>query len=158
MSAFLILGELVAQGSWWRLFNEPNLIEVRRAGRRRCRLSEDRTLPRVQRRRRRPPPLDLRRDRIAPRAGDSLRVESLPGTSDVVVRRDNSPYDRWHATGAGTIEIDTDIEQHDFDVLTGSATRRHGSRDQDGPCGAPGHPPPSRLPEVTANAVRDADS
>jgi hypothetical protein len=85
----------------------------------------------------------------------SFRVENLPEATAVTVRRDGAPYQRWRATADGVIEIETDIEQHDFQVLAGSRSRRAA-----GPAVAtrvkrPAAAPPV-APGVAAKAVRDA--
>lgn len=48
-----------------------------------------------------------------------FRVEQLPSTSDVVVRRDGQTYDRWRVSSEGAVEIQTDVEQHSFEIITG---------------------------------------
>jgi hypothetical protein len=124
MSAFLMLGELVEQGSWWSLFNEPNLEKFRepvvagvdypKIGLSRAFNDEDRVLHFTT------------YTATASHRGDatSFRIENLPSAANVTVRRDGAPYDRWRRTDAGAIEIDSDIEQHDFQVFAGRSSTR----------------------------------
>ena len=61
----------------------------------------------------------------APHRGDptTFRVEHLRSSASITVRRDNADYDRWHSTAANVIEIDTDIDAHDFEVFAATAAR-----------------------------------
>jgi hypothetical protein len=87
----------------------------------------------------------------------SFRVEKLSSAANVAVRRDGAPYQRWRATAAGVIEIETDIEQHDFQVFAGSGSRKASDSavanrvQKPAPVAAP-----LASPDVTAKAVRDA--
>ncbi|MEX0681969.1 MAG: hypothetical protein WD904_07025 [Dehalococcoidia bacterium] len=158
MSAFLMLGELVEEGSWWRLFNQPNLVKFQepavvgvdypKMGLSRAVNDDDGVLHLTT------------YTATAPHRGDttSFRVENLHPAADITVRRDNAPYDCWRTTAHGVIEIDTEIEDHDFMVFAGSsATRRSGSSASNAataPATTSATPPASR--DATAKAVRDA--
>lgn len=120
MSAFLLLGELVSKGSWWRVFNEPNLskfaeptlagVDYPKLGISAAYNDLDKALLRVS-------------TYVATSShrgqATQFRVEKLPSTSDVVVRRDGQTYDRWRVSSEGTVEIQTDVEQHSFEIFTG---------------------------------------
>ena len=155
MSAFLILGELVEAGSWWRLFNESNLskfdepvvtgVDYPKIGLSRA-FNDDAVL-------------HFSTYAATPShrgQATTLRVENLAQNSDVVVRRDNGPYQRWHSAGANVIEIDTDIEQHDFQVFARSAPGTDASVVK-----AVREEPAAALPvasrDATAKALRDAE-
>jgi hypothetical protein len=87
----------------------------------------------------------------------SFRVENLPLATGVTVRRDGAPYQRWRATADGVIEIQTEIEQHDFQVLAGSRSRE--ASDSAGANRGKRSTPTAVLPataDVTAKAVRGA--
>jgi hypothetical protein len=155
MSAFLMLGELVETSSWWRLFNEPNLskfnepvvtgVDYPKMGLSRAFNDEGGVLH-----------FSTYAATASHRGqATTLRVDNLSQTSDVVVRRDNATYERWHITGVNTIEIDTDIEPHDFEVLPASVQGTTAS------AGKTTGVAPSKIasvssPEGTATAVRDA--
>ncbi|PYP34226.1 MAG: hypothetical protein DMD49_00915 [Gemmatimonadetes bacterium] len=123
MSAFLMLGELVEEGSWWRLFNHPNLakfdqptvvgVDYPKIGLSRAFNDEDGVLHFTT------------YPATAPHRGDptTFRVEHLRSSASITVRRDNADYDRWHSTAANVIEIDTDIDAHDFEVFAATAAR-----------------------------------
>jgi hypothetical protein len=124
LSSFLLLGELVEGGSWWRVFNEPNLakfdepvvvgVDYPKIGLSEAQNDDDGVLH--------------ANTYVATAShrgqATSFRVENLPAASRASVRRDGAPYDRWKATGPNTIEIDTDIERREFEIITGY--RRNG--------------------------------
>jgi hypothetical protein len=160
LSAFLILGELVDQGSWWRLFNQPDLAKFRepvvagvdypKIGLLRAFNDADAVLHFTT------------YAATASHRGQptSFRVENLTSPATVSVRRDGAPYERWRVSADNAIEVDSEIEGHDFDVLTG------GKDGKPGPSATvnatrPADPPPSTasLPPsagVSAAAMRDA--
>ena len=45
-----------------------------------------------------------------------FRVEKLPATTTIAVRRDGQSYPRWRAVGEGAIEIESEIGAHSFEV------------------------------------------
>src|SRR5262249_20181449 len=53
--------------------------------------------------------------------GDATRftVSNLPDPSSVQVLRDGSTYGAWRTTSASTIEIDSDVGEHRFEIVTG---------------------------------------
>ena len=65
---------------------------------------------------------------------------NLPDASRVQVLRDERTYAAWRATAASTIEIDTDVGEHRFEIATGYHGRAGGS---DGERTTPGRPPPT---------------
>ncbi len=157
LSAFLILGELVEQGSWWRLFNQPNLakfnepvvagVDYPKIGLSRA-FNDDAGVLHFTTY----PATPSHRGQAT-----SFRVENLPLATGVTVRRDGAPYQRWRATADGVIEIQTEIEQHDFQVLAGSRSRE--ASDSAGANRGKRSTPTAVLPataDVTAKAVRGA--
>ncbi|MEE2777497.1 MAG: hypothetical protein VYE73_12145 [Acidobacteriota bacterium] len=120
LSAYTMLAEIGTEGSWWRLFNEPNLSKFEE--------------PEVQ-------GVDypvlgisqawndlehglLKIETYAAtksRRGDktSFRVERVPDPEAVFIRLDGEPYFDWRRNPDGAIEIDTDVGRHSFQVHTG---------------------------------------
>jgi len=49
-------------------------------------------------------------------AGTRFRVEKLPATTAIAVRRDGQSYPRWRAVGEGAVEIESEIGAHSFEV------------------------------------------
>ena len=49
----------------------------------------------------------------------SWRVTNLPSTSDVSVRLNGQPFTRFEVTGPNTIRIDSTIDIHQFEIVTG---------------------------------------
>ena len=163
LSAFLILSELVEKGSWWQLFNRPNLAKFREP------FVVGVDYPKVGLSRAFNDNGILYLTTYAATASHrgqttSFRVEQLSSATNVVVRRDDGPYQRWRAIADGVIEIDTEIEQHDFQVLVGlksdsdrrTADSSAGS-DRSGRSGfmsASAAPPAST--DLSAGVVRDA--
>jgi hypothetical protein len=49
----------------------------------------------------------------------SWRVTNLPRAADVTVRLNGQPFTRFEVTGPDTIRIDTTIDAHRFEILTG---------------------------------------
>jgi len=52
-------------------------------------------------------------------AATTFKVTKLPDPSAVTVRLDGAEYPNWRATGGDTIEIDTDVGDHEFKITTG---------------------------------------
>ena len=48
-----------------------------------------------------------------------FRVERLPSSAAVVVRRDGADFGAWRAIGPEAIEIETEIGEHRYEILTG---------------------------------------
>jgi hypothetical protein len=156
MSAFLILGELVEQGSWWRLFNQPNLakfqepvvvgVDYPKIGLSRAFNGDDGVLHVTT------------YTATASHCGDktAFRVENVPSSAQVQVRRDGAPYNLWKRVTSGVIEIETDIDTHDFQVFAGGASAQRVADDRAATPRAVTASAPPPPPDKAANAVRDA--
>ena len=156
MSAFLLLGELVEEGSWWRVFNEPNLAKF-----------DQPEVVGVDY-----PKLGVSRafnDNVgvlhvtiyaatATHRGEptSFRVRMLPSAASVTVRCNGEQFDRWHSIGPDEIEIDTDIDRHSFEIFTRNGTE---SKAESAGAGGSKASAPIQLetpPEAGVKAIRDA--
>ena len=60
-------------------------------------------------------------------AATSFRVTKLPDLSAVSVKLNGDDYPRWRATGDNTIEIETDVGDHEFRIVTGMHGAGQGS-------------------------------
>lgn len=49
----------------------------------------------------------------------SWRITNLPSTESVTVRLNGQPFTRFEVTGAGEIRIDSTIDAHQFEIVTG---------------------------------------
>jgi hypothetical protein len=76
-------------------------------------------------------------------AETSWRVTNLPNTGNVTVRLNGQPFTRFEVTGPDTIRIDSTIDAHRFEIVTGY--RGNGS-------GSAQAPPPSGVGRSTASA------
>ena len=122
-SAIRILAELLHdEGDWYRAFNESDAdkfdaptikaVDYPRIGLSRAH-NEDRTGV-----------LEFETyaaSSDATGASTSLRVTQLPDLAQVSVRRDGANYENWRRLENGSIEIQTEIRAHRFDVYTGYA-------------------------------------
>jgi hypothetical protein len=114
-NAMIMVGEVGAEGSWWRLFNEPNVTKfdqptvcgvdyptlgIRQAW--------------VDRARRQLVVATYAADPRRRGAPTEVRVTNLPDLDSVRVVRDGAPYLALRASGAGEITIATDIDDHAF--------------------------------------------
>ena len=70
--------------------------------------------------------------------GDATRftVRNLPDASRVAVLRDGRPHGAWRTTAAGSIEIETAVGDHRFEIATGYRGLAT-ARDGDGEAAAP---------------------
>jgi hypothetical protein len=156
MSAFLLLGELVEEGSWWRLFNEPNLakfdqpevvgVDFPKLGVSRA-FNDDGGVLHV-----------TTYAATASHRGEpaSFRVRKLPSAAAVTVRCNGEQFDRWHSTAPDEIEIETTIDGNSFEILT-----RNGSQPsaRSASAGRSKAEAPAKLdppPEAGSLAIRDA--
>jgi len=53
------------------------------------------------------------------RSETSWRVTNLPSTDNLSVRLNGQPFTRFEVTGPGTIRIDSTIDAHQFEIVTG---------------------------------------
>ena len=53
-----------------------------------------------------------------------FRVEQLAESGTLSVVCDGESFDSWRATGSGTIEIDTEIGEHSFEIRGGGGVAR----------------------------------
>jgi hypothetical protein len=113
----MMLTECGSPGAWWRVFNEPNLL-----------IYDEPTLSRVDY-----PNIGIRRAQndmtrgnleietmvaTPSRRGDltSFTIGLLPNPADVSVTVDNIDYTRWRVSGADSIQIEVDINDHQIRV------------------------------------------
>lgn len=83
-------------------------------------------------------------------------VRNLPDASRVQVRRDGQTHPAWRATSASTIEIETDVGEHRFEIATGYRGRAGG---RDGEQQTPGRTPSTPATSIArapANAIEIA--
>jgi hypothetical protein len=84
-------------------------------------------------------------------AETSWRVTNLPRTSGLTVRLDGQPFERFEVIGPNTIRIDTTIDAHHFELVTGYRAGDVGAaRDR--------RPPPDGLATASASAVTAASA
>ncbi len=119
LSALMMMAEVGGRGAWSRLFRQPDLAR-----------SAEPTVEGVDF-----PVLGVGAARNDPargvldievyrgqesRAGaaTTFRVSRLPNLADVRVRCDGQEHQRWRAVAAGTIEVETDVAGHRFEVVT----------------------------------------
>ncbi len=131
LSSLAVCADVGEPGAWSRVFREPNLAKFDLpsvTGIDFPRLSLDRALHRTETK-------VLEIETVvghSPAQGDAtrFRVENLPDATNVRVRKDGEPFDRFRRIDAQTIEIDTTIDTHRFDVFWGNgaeSTRAQGS-------------------------------
>lgn len=125
LSALMAVAEVGTPGAWARLFREPDLAKFGQP-----------TVEGVDY-----PALGLSRAWNEARSGQlhistycgesqragettSFKISHLPDSATVKVRRDGAAFENWRALDGSTIKIETDINQHDFEVLTGQTGRR----------------------------------
>lgn len=113
INAILMLAESGAPGAWWRIFNEPlpastsepRLRDVDYPGIGIRRARND-MVHRV---------LDIETTAATPsRRGTptSFTIDRLPAPAGVSVTVDNQDSAGWHVTGADSIQLDLDIDDH----------------------------------------------
>ncbi|HSH75115.1 MAG TPA: hypothetical protein VLA09_05510, partial [Longimicrobiales bacterium] len=78
-------------------------------------------------------------------AATSWRVTNLPSTNDISVRLNGQPFTRFEVTGPDTIRIDSTIDAHQFEVMTGYRGRGSGSPQ--------GSIPPAAVPSTASASV-----
>jgi hypothetical protein len=117
LNASMMLTECGSPGAWWRVFNEPNL-----------RIYNEPTLrgadyPNIGiRRAQNDMPhgiLEIETMAATPsRHGDrtSFTIDHLPNPADVSITVDTIDYARWRISGANSIEIEIDINDHQIRV------------------------------------------
>ena len=115
-----MLAEIGTEGSWWRIFNQPNLGKF-----------EEPEVTGVDY-----PTLgvsqawnDLEHGMLKvetyaatqSRRGDatSFRVERIPDLEEAFIRLDGEPFFQWRRNDDGSIDIDTDVGDHSFQIFTG---------------------------------------
>jgi hypothetical protein len=127
----MMLTECGSPGAWWRVFNEPNLriyheptlrgVDYPKIGIRRAQNDMTRGL------------LEIETMVATPsRRGDltSFTIDHLPNPADVSVTVDTIDYTRWRVSGADSIEIEMDINDHQIRIAfaggsdEGSSVRR----------------------------------
>ena len=156
MSAFLLLGELVEEGSWWRVFNEPNLakfdqpevvgVNYPKIGISRA-FNDDGGVLHV-----------TTYAATAAHRGEptSFRVRKLRSPAAVTMRCNGEQFDRWRSIGPDEIEIDTTIDRNSFEVLTRNGTESK-AKGADASRSKASAPTKLDLPrESGASAIRDA--
>jgi hypothetical protein len=136
LNGLLMMAEVGAPGAWSRVFTEPNLAKF-----------DEPTVLGVDF-----PHLGIREARnaggvlhIGSYAGTaaergaptSFRVTQLPDAASCVLRRDGVPYPRWRVLDPHTLQIDLDIDTHQFQ-LTWSTAPTAGNPDQARRAAAPG--------------------
>jgi hypothetical protein len=113
LNASMMLTECGSRGSWWRVFNEPNLriyneptlygVDYPSVGIRRAQNDMTRGV------------LEIETTVATPsRRGDltSFTIDHLPNPVDVSVTVDTIDYARWRVSGADSIEIEMSIDDH----------------------------------------------
>jgi hypothetical protein len=117
LNASMMLTECGSPGAWWRVFNEPNLgiyneptlcgVDYPKIGIRRAQNDMNRGI------------LEIETTMATPsRRGDltSFTIDHLPNPADVSVTVDTIDYTRWRVSGADSIEIEMDINDHHIRV------------------------------------------
>ena len=162
LSALLMMAEVGGAGSWWRVFNEPELGKF-----------DAPTVTGVDY-----PVLgvsqawnDLEGAFLALKtyAATSsargqptrFRIEKLPAPADAIVRCDADPCDRWRVVGEDAIEVETDVDTHSFQIFTGyrgAAADGRAPRDTPAQQSRAGStsPPPGTRREPSRRALRAA--
>ena len=89
-------------------------------------------------------------------SGTSWRVTKLPSTDDLTVRLNGQPFMRFEVTGPDTIRIDTTIDAHQFEIVTGY--RGPGTRQAQASRAQRSRPRESASAAVMAAATADRSS
>ena len=153
LSALLAMGEVGSPGAWTNLFRNPNLEKFSQP------TVEGVDFPTVGISR---AWNDLAQGvlRITTYAADSskaggdtrFRVTQLPDASLVAVRCDGAPTDKWRQVDGTTIELDSTVAAHEFEIITGIGAgevmgNRHGQAHAGGGGGRfDARPPATSLP------------
>jgi hypothetical protein len=128
LNATMMLTECGSPGAWWRVFNEPTLamhseptlrdVDYPKIGIRRA--QNDMT-HRV---------LEIGTTAATPsRRGDPTRftIDRLPNPADISITVDGQDFTGWHVTGADSIKIEIDIDDHQVRVAFGGGIHRETS-------------------------------
>ena len=119
-SALLMLADIGGEGSWWRIFNEPNLhkfnepvvtgVDYPKIGL--CSAWNDAESASLML-------TTYGTESASAGRPTRFRVENLPSSAEVSVLHLGVPYDGWDVVGETAIEIQTTIGEHQFQIYTG---------------------------------------
>jgi len=138
LSALMAVAEVDRPGAWTKLFREPDLAKF-----------DQPTVTGVDF-----PALGIARAWNEPESGvlhmttypgetgrsgeaTRFRVTQLPNSGDVRVRRDGSDFGNWEALDGNSIEIETDIGAHGFEIFTGPVEARRPAQGAEAPSARP---------------------
>ncbi|MGQ0468222.1 MAG: linalool dehydratase/isomerase domain-containing protein [Sporichthyaceae bacterium] len=120
LASLMVLSELGEPGSWFRVFNEPNLAKFDQptvTGVDYPRLGVATAFNDLE-----SGELHLRTYAATAAArgtATTVRVEQLPNPSDVRIVCDGADFTAWRTSDADAVEIQTDIAEHEFRIATG---------------------------------------
>jgi hypothetical protein len=124
----MMLTECGSPGAWWRVFNEPNLpiydeptlcgVDYPNIGMRRAQNDMTRGILEIETIVATP----SRRGHLT-----SFTIDHLPNAADVSVTVDTIDYNRWRVSGAESIEVEIDINDHQIRVAFAGGSNRETS-------------------------------
>jgi hypothetical protein len=145
LSALMMMAEVGGRGAWSRLFRQPDLSRFREP------TVEGVDFPALGVSAARNDPAQgalaievYRGDQARAGATTTFRVSGLISPTDVRVRCDGQEHQRWRALDGGTIEVETEVASHHFEVVTAPWIRS----------GAPTPPQPSATTPPVAPSGR----